>query len=146
MSTWVLVANSAEAKLLTSPNFRTENLVLVGEYSHPDSRKKISDLLSDKPGHFKTDGGARSAYDKGDPKKVEVEHFAQELIKQLKAHCDFDKIKTLVIVAPPHVYSLIDNHLHAHHNLLDKLVHIGKDYTKYSLPDLNKSLREHLYK
>ncbi|HBS51652.1 MAG TPA: host attachment protein, partial [Coxiellaceae bacterium] len=39
--------------------------------------------MSDKPGHYKTDGNAHSAYSKNDPKEVEAEHFAIQLAHEL---------------------------------------------------------------
>ncbi|HBS51651.1 MAG TPA: hypothetical protein DEA62_01490, partial [Coxiellaceae bacterium] len=40
IKTWILVANAAEAKLLTTDNLRIGELELVREFVHPESRKK----------------------------------------------------------------------------------------------------------
>lgn len=142
---WVLVANSSAACLYSSANLRVDALHLFKEYSHGDSRKKVSDLVSDKPGHSQTDTGARVSFAKDSPKEVEAEHFAQELIKELRANCNFEQIKSLVIVAPDGFYNLIHKHYDASHNYQEKLVHIAKDYTKYDLQKLTAALREHLF-
>lgn len=145
MVMWVLVANAATASLYSSSNLRVDALHLVKEYSHPDSRKKVSELVCDKPGHYQTDTGGGSVYSKDHPKEVEAEHFAQELIKELKLHCDFDAIKSLVIVAPHGFYKLIEKHFGVKHHNQSKLTHIAKDYTKYSIPELTTTLKEHLF-
>jgi protein required for attachment to host cells len=142
MTTWVIVANTAKASLYASENLRTEDLHLLKEFSHPESRKKITDLMCDKPGHYKTDTGMRGAFTKGDPKLVEAEHFALELVKELKGGFDQKKYYTLVIVTPPHFFSLITKHLHFHQ---DDIKHIAKDYTQYPLAKLSESVREHLF-
>ncbi|EKE01703.1 MAG: hypothetical protein ACD_21C00072G0026 [uncultured bacterium] len=142
MTTWILVANAAEAKLLTSENLRIGELKLLRELTHPDSRKKITDLMSDKPGHYKTDTGAYGAFSKNDPKEVEAEHFAMQLAHELKAGWDQNQYKHLVIVTPAHFYGIIKKHLDNH---LADIVHISKDYTKYTLIKLVASLKEHLF-
>jgi protein required for attachment to host cells len=142
MITWILIANSAEAKLLTSENLRVVNkLKLLRELQHPNSRKKAADLMSDKPGHYKTDGGTRCSYAKNDPKEVEAEHFAIQLAHELKAGWDQNLYKRLVVVTPAHFYGLIGKHLDNH---LSDIIHISKDYTKYPLTKLAESLKEHL--
>lgn len=142
MTTWVLVANTAEAHLYQSPNLRTEGLSLIKDFKHPESRKKITDLITDKPGHFKTDNGARGAFTKGDPKETEAEHFALELLKELKSGHDQKKYFSLVIIAPHHFYS----HFKKHFNFnLEDVKHISKDYTKYALPKLLTIIREQLF-
>jgi len=143
MITWILVANSAEAKLLTSENLRVvDGLKLLRELQHPNSRKKAADLMSDKPGHYKTDSGVRGSYAKIDPREVEAEHFAIQLARELKAGWDQNQYKHLVIVTPAHFYGLIGKHLNNH---LSDIVHISKDYTRYPLAKLAESLKEHLF-
>ena len=140
--TWILVANAAEAKILTTDNLRVGELELVREFVHPESRKKISELMSDKPGHYKTDGNAHSAYSKNDPKEVEAEHFAIQLAHELKAGWDKNQYKKLIMVMSAHFYGLIKKHMHDNHAL--EVVHVLKDYTRYPLAKLHESLKEHL--
>ncbi len=142
MITWILVANSAEAKILTSENLRTGDLKLLRELKHPDSRKKTGELISDKPGHYKTDGGMRGAYNKTDPKETEAEHFALQLAHELKAGWDQNQYKHLVIITPAHFYGLLGKHLDNH---LADIIHFSKDYTRYPLAKLAESLKEHLF-
>jgi protein required for attachment to host cells len=142
MTTWILVTNAAESKLFTSENLRIGELKLLREFTHPNSRKKIAELMSDKPGHYKTDTGVHGAYSKNDPKEVEAEHFAIQLVHELKAGWDKNQYKHLVIVTPAHFYGLMKKHLDNH---LADIVHISKDYTKHTLPKLIASLKEHLF-
>ncbi len=139
----ILVANSAEAFLYSCENLRILDLVLIKEFTHPDSRKKISDLICDKPGHFKTDGGAHGSYEKGDPKKVEAEHFALELAKFVKSTVGSANNVKLIVVTPSHFCSLIKKHLDV--NIKDTIC-ISKDYTKHQGKELIESLREHFEK
>lgn len=143
MTTWILVANSAEARLLASENLRVVGeLKLLREFVHPDSRKKIADLTSDKPGHYKTDAGIRGAYSKNDPKEVEAEHFAVQLAHELKSGWDQNQYKRLITITPAHFSGLMKKHLDNH---LADIVHISKDYTRYPLAKLAESLKEHLF-
>ena len=142
MITWILVANSADAKIFTSENLRIGDLKMLRELTHPDSRKKTSELVSDKPGHYKTDGGMHGSYEKNEPKEVEAEHFATELARELKTSWDKNQYKHLVIVAPAHFHGLMKKHLDTH---LADIVYIAKDYTRYTTEKLAESLKEHLY-
>lgn len=143
MKTWILVANSAEAKLLVTDNLRIGELELIRDFIHPESRKKISDLVSDRPGHYKTDASARSAFEKNDPKAIEVERFALQLTHELKAGLNKNQFKKILIVAPAHFYGLLKKHLHIPESLEE--AHISRDYTKYTLQELHESLKKHLF-
>lgn len=142
MTTWILVANAAESKLYTSENLRIGELELLREFTHLNSRKKITELMSDKPGHYKTDTGIRGSYSKNDPKEVEAEHFAIQLAHELKTGWNQKQYEHLVIVTPAHFYGLMKKHLDDH---LSNAVHVSKDYTKYTPQKLAISLRGHLF-
>ena len=147
MKTWILVANASEACLYTSKNLRKENLTLHKEFNHPESREKGMDLTADRAGHYSTNHSARGRFeDKSDPKKVEADNFARELVKCLQeGHCgnEYDK---LVLVAAPHFYGLIYEHVKKHVKLSeDKCTHIAKDYTKLKPQALLEKLRKSLF-
>lgn len=143
MKTWILVANSSVAKLFTTDNIRTGVLELKKELAHPNSRKKVSELMSDKPGHYKTDSQMRGAYVKNDPKEVEAEHFACDLAREVKIGCDSNEFKKIIIVTPAHFYGLLKKHWHLNGNIEES--HISKDYTKYGLSELQDALNKHLF-
>jgi len=138
--TWILVANAAHASVYQTENLRTHDAQLFKELEHPDSRKKSIDLVSDRPGHFKTDSGARGAFDKGDPKGQEFENFAIELAEEIKKGKVDGLFEKLVVVAAAPFYALLQKHLPKNIDV----IHIAKDYTQYSLADLNKSVKAHL--
>lgn len=143
MKTWILVTNAAEAKFLKTDSLRMGELELMRELTHPESRKRNSELKSDRPGYYATGSGFNSAYDRNDPKQVEAEHFAVELAHELKAGWDQHQFKSLLIIAPAHFYGLLKKHLHILGSL--ELTHLSKDYTKYPLPRLHDALKTHFY-
>jgi protein required for attachment to host cells len=142
MAMFVLVADAAVAKFFEVDNLRTEDLKFIKDIKNPDGRKKVSELVTDHPGHFSSDSGYGGSFTKGNPKQAEVEHFAQELAKELKHHHEGNgKYDKLVIIALSHFYSLIKKHLHFK---TPEIAHLDKDYTKYTTKELTQSLREHL--
>jgi protein required for attachment to host cells len=140
--TWILVANAAEARFFQFKNLRTDKLELIKELKHADSLKKVTDLVSDKPGHYRTSSGARGSYEKADPKEHETQIFMMQLIQELKAAHDKKKYEDLIIVTPAHFYGLLQKHLSNHNIPAPK--HVPKDYTKYDVDKLMASLKKHL--
>lgn len=140
MPTWILIANAACAQIYSTENVRVGNLKLVKEFSHPESRKKELELISDKGGRQKGEGNIGSDYEKKTgPKKVEAEHFALELAKELKLGFSSNKYKNIAIVAPAHFYGLIKQHLNSS---IPELLHVSKDYTKLNIKELSEVLSE----
>jgi protein required for attachment to host cells len=143
MKTWIMVASSSVAYLYQTDNLRHNDLILVKELSHPQSREKGTDILTDRPGHFSTDHMAHGTYEQVDPKEMEADHFSRELISVLNHGHNNHEFEQVILVAAPHFYGLINKHLNFH---LDKVVHIPKDYTKLKGQELLEALRKHLYK
>lgn len=143
MNQWILVANASYASLYSSKNLRTSDLDLVKEFSHPDSRKKVTDLVSSRSGSFRGRGKvcSNAAYERTNPKDVEAEVFAQELCKELKTVCT-EKSEKLYIITTAHFYGLLEKHL----NCKAAIEYIAKDYTRYKQPKLLEALREHIFK
>ena len=48
---WILVANASEAKVYANKGIG-KGLEVIVRLSHPDSRKKTSELVSDRAGHM----------------------------------------------------------------------------------------------
>lgn len=143
MKTWILVANAAEAKILTSDNIRVGELELINEFIHPESRKKAAELISDQPGKYISSGHAHGAYIKSDPKEVEAEHFAIELAQELKSAWDQRKYKKLIVVTPAHFYGLLKKHFQENNSL--ELTYISKDYTKNTAAEVHEHLKKILF-
>lgn len=140
MSTWILVANTSDAKLYSSENVRTENIRFEKELTHPASRMKTGEILADRSGNFRNSAGiAGDAYEtKVTPKQMEAEYFAEELAKEIASDYNAKKFSDLILVMPAHFHALLTKHLHKH--LKEKLF-IPKDYTKFTIPELTEKLR-----
>ena len=134
--THVLVANASEAKLYEVQRLG-ERMDLINEYSHPESREKRLELVSDRPGHFanKGTGVSRGAFDESDPKQVEADRFAHQLAKVVVKICDEHHEAKLVIVASPHFHGLLNKHYNE--QVREQITHkIDKDYTKIPVKQL----------
>ena len=140
---WVLVANAGEAKLLSMSSRFGQNLQVVKEFHHPESRQKGSDLASDRPGHQQSKGsGQGSLVEQSDPKSFEVERFAQQLGAELEAAFNTQQFEHLVVIAAAHFRGLLNQHFSQ--QVLNSVIRtISKDLTKADngglLEYLNKS-------
>jgi protein required for attachment to host cells len=143
MKTWIMIASSSIGHLYKTGNLRNDNIILVKEFSHPQSREKGVDILTDRPGHYNTGHAARGAYENIEPKELEADHFSRELVDALNHGHNNHEFEHLILVAAPHFYGLINKHLKFN---VDDIVHIPKDYTKLKGRDLLESLRGYLYK
>jgi protein required for attachment to host cells len=129
MSTmWILVANAAQAKLYanTGPN---KGVALVGEYAHPESREKGSELVSDRPGHYQGHGNGRGSFvSQTDPKQNAAEHFARQLAGMLEEGRSKGSYERLILAASSPFIGLLKQHLpHGVSRLVTGSV--DKDYT-----------------
>ena len=83
---WIIVANSAHARL-----FKLENLVLeeMDALIHPECRMQDKDLIADKPGTmFERMGQGRSSMELPSAKKHEAVIFAKQIAQHLEVlHC-----------------------------------------------------------
>jgi protein required for attachment to host cells len=134
-NTWILVANAAQARLYANqgPNKGVE---LVGEYAHPASREKGSDLVSDRPGHNQGHGNGHGAYiPHTDPKQNAADHFARHLAGMLEEARTKDKYDRLILAASPSFHGLLRQHLTSG---VSKMVtgSIDKDYTSSEAREL----------
>lgn len=143
MKTWILVANSAAAKLLNTDSLRVKEPTIIDEFFHPNSRKKGSELLADKPGVYKNDTSGVNMFSKNNPKDVEAEHFAVDLAHEIKKYWDQYRFEKLILVMPAQFYGLLKKHLHFASNL--EVLHLTKDYTKYTTVELQQALVKHFF-
>ena len=148
--TWILVANSSEAHLYESPKAKLFNgsnsLNHVHDYSHPDSRKKRDELVSDKPGRYLNSKGGSSAstYDEPtDPRDHETEIFAKEIADKLTDDFVHHRFQELIIAAPPQFHGMLNKYMK--NNLIDaETIHIEKDYTKFTPKELVHQLQNYI--
>lgn len=120
---------------------RNRDFDLIARYLHEEGRLKNSDLVSDKPGHYEKGSPAhRGSYsEEYDHKEKEVEHFVKELCAELDKGRIAKSYTSLIVVAEPHFFGLINKHLGRE---AKKLLthHLLKDYSHYS----EKELKVHL--
>lgn len=102
MTTWVVVADSTRARIFESRN-RGRELVEMEVLLHPESRQKISELVSDKEGAQADRGGfaQRASEPRTSPDTVESIKFARELAQYLNKHRNSNDYNKLVLTAPP---------------------------------------------
>ncbi|MBI5612536.1 MAG: host attachment protein [Gammaproteobacteria bacterium] len=138
-TTWILVANASHARLfnLEAP----ESLALVKEFSHPQSRERASDLVTDKPGHYQSDGGKHGTFSPEEtPKREEMERFAQHLAHELDHQRAAGHYQHLILVASPAFLGALNGSLNHHVKALVR-ESIGKDYVHEKPGDLLRHIK-----
>jgi len=135
---WIILADVTEAKIYA--HYPEDNsFKLHAEFSHPEGRLKVHDLVTDHPGHYGA-GSASGAFSQDhNPKDNENTRFAKELtdfLDHARATNEFDK---LVVVMLPHFYGLFEKHLSSE---LQKTIahHVMKDYLHLPAKELHKVL------
>jgi protein required for attachment to host cells len=140
--TWIMVANASQAKLFANhgPN---KGLQFVKELSHPESREKTSNLVSDRSGSH-TGTGHGAFVQATDPKHHEAERFAQEVTRELDDGRMNNAYDRLILVASSPFMGLVNSRL-------PELVRsrlsesIDKDYTRLPVKDLAGHLQSYVY-
>lgn len=139
---WVVVADGARARILAGdPGKGGLELAmpeLVGR-----AREKGSDLVADRPGRSVDSShvGDRHAMEPPtDPKEVEKERFARELVQTLEAASNEGRFARLLLVAPPKMLGELRELMPA--RLKEKVVgEVDKDLTWVPVHDLPGHLR-----
>ena len=101
-STWIIVAESARARIFSSPGIGGM-LEEVADLSHPESRLHDRELSDDAPGRtFDSHGQGRHSMEQAtDPQEREAQAFATEIAQQIERGQNEEKFDSLVLVAPP---------------------------------------------
>jgi protein required for attachment to host cells len=101
-STWIIVAESARARIFTVSG-AGGRLQEVADLSHPESRLHNRELSSDLPGRaFDSHGDGRHGMEQAtEPKEQEAQAFAVEIARQVERARNDGKFDSLVLVAPP---------------------------------------------
>lgn len=108
---WVVVANASEARIFSMKRGKFK-FNLIKEFEHPDSRKKTGELISDGIGRYKARDIASGTFSsRTSPKRVEADHFANELAKFLDHERSINKYDLLMLVMPSHFQALLKNHI-----------------------------------
>ena len=137
---WFVLANASVAQIVENEEAGSYKVIEILE--HPNSKKKRGELLTDRAGRYQGTAYPETAFPAhSDPKQIEAEKFAIELIHLLKKSLDEDSFDELIFVAPGHFQHLIKQH--AHQSLLNKINQfIDKDYTKLKIKQREKYLTE----
>lgn len=107
MTTWILVADAAKARIFqqSSPKDPADELhTLV----HPAARVRNSALTSDSPGAQGNGGsGTHGMEEKVSPREAEDQRFAREIIDQVRQALNENRIRQFYMAAPPHFLGLL---------------------------------------
>lgn len=89
-------------------------LTLLKEISHPETKLKTSQLISDRAGHYQA-GTAHGAFSpRHDAKEIEIDNFSREIAKELNKERVNKKYDELIVISPSHMYGLLLQHINKH--------------------------------
>jgi protein required for attachment to host cells len=143
LATWILFADASNARLYQS-QVPPRELTLLRELSHPESRAKEMDLVSDQPGRVKQSrAAARPALEYPQHKKVEADRFARQLVELLERGFDDGAYERLILVAGPETLGRLRRHLSE--RVSSRVVaEVEKDYLHLEPRELRERLQEQL--
>jgi protein required for attachment to host cells len=101
---WVVVAESARARILRGEGRTCRDLTDVEALAHGASRFRTADLVTDRPGRgwASASGEGRHGIDiPTDPTEQERERFAEQIVDRLQAAQQAGAFQHLAIVAAP---------------------------------------------
>ncbi|EKD54855.1 MAG: hypothetical protein ACD_60C00038G0017 [uncultured bacterium] len=111
---WVVTTNSNTCRIYQFDKHPAK-ITLVKEINHPENKLKRADLVSDRPGRYKTDVAGQGAYvPHTDPKEVEINYFSKEIADALNHGRTTQQYKKLIMIAPPHMIGSVLQHLDKH--------------------------------
>ena len=138
-NTWVVVADSTRARILT---LEQRALTELEDLVHPASRTADHDLVSDRGGRTfdsSRQGGRHTMEPQHTPKEVEVEAFARELAQRLHAARARGEFDELILIAAPQFLGQLSAHLD---EVTQRLVtrRIDKNLARHGLDDIANTL------
>lgn len=139
---WIVLTNTNVCKIYDH-HHNSHQLTLIKELQHPQSKVKGTEILTDRPGHYKTREATRGTYEpRTDSKEVEVEKFIHEIADELESARNYNLYHHLVLIAPPHCIGLLNNHLN--NQVKNKiLATLNREYVNLSEHDLQLHLQDH---
>lgn len=140
--TWFLVGDASRALLLRGVAHHP--MVVVKEFTHPESRQDVHDLKSDREGRSQHAGQSTFSValsPKHNAKETEQANFAKELADFLASSSAKQDFERLFLVAPAHFLGILRGKLDT--NVSKKVqATFSKDLTNLSLPELSTRLLE----
>ena len=142
-TTWILVANASKAKLFANQGPK-KGLRLLKELTHPESRQKNAELVTDRAGHMQASDGHSARQPQTEPKHNEARSFAQELARELSNGRTTNQFNRVILVAPPSFMGLLNGLLDSPTSQIvsDRF---EKDYTKANEKELATHLESCIY-
>lgn len=139
--TWVVAADKTVAKIYALGQIKGE-LVFLKKIDNPQGRFKASEIGHDKSGQFDNPmHGFSKAFEHGDPKAVELDHFAHQIADVIEAGRVDHSFKNLVLIMDPHFHGILAKALNPHViDMVHKIIH--KEYTHMPLPELYQHVIE----
>lgn len=144
--TWILIADASRARLFQYDGFGTA-LALLKEWTHPESRAKNHDLVTDRPGRVaQSHGGPHPGHGSRSgmephtsPVQIEHERFARELQDELSRGLDRHACNRFILVANPEFLGML-RHV-ADVQVLKRIAStLDKDYTMLPIKELQRHL------
>ncbi|OGT56678.1 MAG: hypothetical protein A3F43_05075 [Gammaproteobacteria bacterium RIFCSPHIGHO2_12_FULL_42_10] len=107
----IIVSNSTTCRLYRYHHNEHPPLVRLQEINHPENKLKISELVSDKSGHYDASPNNQGSYSPPhDPKEVAIDNFTQEIAHILHQAHTHNGYKKCVLIAPPRIAGLLAQH------------------------------------
>ncbi len=106
---WVIAADAARARIFEADQRTGKGLREVETWVNPEMRNRSAELASDRPGRsWAASGDGRHAMDEPtDPKEVEAQRFAREVLERLNQAFQQKHFHHLVVAAAPHFLGLL---------------------------------------
>jgi protein required for attachment to host cells len=126
---WLMVTNASTASIYEVE--ARQRIRLIQELRHPESRMKLSELMTDKIEQHRNPAG-RAAYaftQQSDPKQQEMERFAKHIAGIIAEAQSANQYQRFIIVSPPHFQGLLNKQLPEQNKAKLSLV-LTKDYTQ----------------
>src|ERR1700738_1870001 len=138
--TWILFADASHARLYQSQAPGHE-LSPLRELSHPESRAKEVDLVSDQPGRMRQSrSSARPAMEYTPHRKAEADRFARQLADLVARGLDEWAYDRLSLVAAPEFLGRLRRHL-SERVSARVVAEVEKDYLHLEPRELRERLR-----
>lgn len=109
---WIVVADSSKARIFSREK-KYSSLEELESLTHPESRLRRQDLVTDRPGQKQkaSETGEYEAGENNDPKEDEAEAFAGEIGEQLNKARAQGRFERLVLLAEPEFLGLLRKRL-----------------------------------
>lgn len=108
---WIMVANSNDC-LFYECDGHAKHIKFIQEINHPENKLQAHDIVSDKPGHYKSCSYGRGAFTPcSNPVEIATDNFAREIARRLDKGRNQHKFDELIICMPAHMEGLLAKHL-----------------------------------